>query len=217
MVDAVLVPAIKGAIKANEIGNASPYVLSYAKLGTSGASFGDCQGDTNSNSTARATLLKALQANDTDTGAATRIMTAVSRPCPNGNPLSPDDTSTANEALSCDGGRALVDAMDDTLMNVVMAGLDTCITAANTVGQTIDSQALLYIALWVNMTGPPTTLKDWLSGTRQENLGPPAGAVVTVRGIQTYLKATKYFSNYPSHFAHIQQSVNAAVPLLPSA
>ena len=138
MVDAVLVPAIKGAIKSNEIGNASPYVLSYAKLGTSGASFGDCQGDTNSNATARATLLKALQANDTETGAATRIMTAVSRPCPNGNPLSSGDTSTANGALSCDGGRALVDAMDDTLMNVVIAGLDTCITAANTVGQTIE-------------------------------------------------------------------------------
>jgi hypothetical protein len=40
---------------------------------------------------------------------------------------------------------------------------------------------------------------------------------VTVPGIQTYLKATKYFSEYPDHFAHIQQSVNAAVPLLPSA
>jgi hypothetical protein len=121
---------------------------------------------------------------------------AVSRPCPKGNPLSADDTSTANGALSCDGGRALVDAMDDTLMDVVTAGLNTCITAANTVGQTIELQALLYIALWVNMTGPPTTLRDWLSGTRQESLDPPAGPVVTVQGIQAYLKATKYFSDY---------------------
>jgi hypothetical protein len=32
MVDAVLVPAIKGGINANEICNGSPYVPSYARL-----------------------------------------------------------------------------------------------------------------------------------------------------------------------------------------
>src|SRR5580692_9484759 len=102
-----LVAAIKLAIKENELGSASPYVLSYAMLGASGASFGIFQGDTNVNHTARATLLKALQANGTDADAITRIMAAVSQPCPNGNPLSPDDTIAANAALSSDGGKAL--------------------------------------------------------------------------------------------------------------
>ena len=65
MVDTALIPAITAAIKTNEIGNASPYALSYAELGASGASFGIFQGDTNVNHTARATLLQALQANNT--------------------------------------------------------------------------------------------------------------------------------------------------------
>ena len=55
MVDATLVPAIKAAIKQNELGDASPYMLSYACLGASGASFGIFQGDTNVNHVARET------------------------------------------------------------------------------------------------------------------------------------------------------------------
>jgi len=217
VVDTALVPAIRGAIKANELGNASPYALSYAHLGASGASFGIFQGDTNVNHTARATLLQALQANGTDADAITRIMAAVSQPCPNGNPLSPDDTTAANAALSCDGGRALADAMDNTLLNVVLGELDSCIAAANTRNQTIDPQALLYIALWVNMTGAPDTLNKWLSGTQEVGLAPPVGPVVTPQNLQNYLQANVYFRLHPRNFVHMQDSVNAAVPLLPSA
>jgi hypothetical protein len=217
MVDTALVPAIKSAIKANEIGDASPYVLSYARLGASGASFGIFQGDTNVNHTARATLLKALQANGTDADAVTRIMAAVSQPCPNGNPLSPDDTIAANAALSSDGGQALVDAMDATLLNVVLGELDSCIAAANTRTQTIDPEALLYIALWVNMTGAPDTLDKWLSGTQEVGLAPPVGPVVTPQNLQNYLQANVYFRLHPRNFVHMQDSVNIAVPLLPSA
>ena len=62
MVDMALIPAIKEAIKQNEIGDASPFQLSYARLGASGASIGVFQGDTNVSHTARATLAAALRA-----------------------------------------------------------------------------------------------------------------------------------------------------------
>lgn len=217
MVDTTLVPAIRGAIKENELGNASPYALSYARLGASGASFGIFQGDTNVNHTARATLLRALQANATDAGATGRIMAAVSQPCPNGNPLSAEDSAAADQALSCDAGRALVDAMDDTLLNVVLGELDSCIAAAATRKQTIDAQALLYIALWVNMTGAPDTLNKWLSGTQEVGLAPPVGPVVTPQNLQNYLQANTYFRLHPRNFVHMQDSVAAALPLLPAA
>jgi hypothetical protein len=217
MVDTALVPAITVAIKTNEIGDASPYVLSYAELGASGASFGIFQGDTNVNHTARATLLQALRANNADPDAITRIIAAVSQPCPNGNPLSPEDTLTANDALSCDGGKALVDAMDNTLLNIVLSELDSCIAAARVRTHTIDPQALLYIALWVNMTGAPDTLNKWLSGTQEVGLAPPVGPVVTPQNLQNYLQANTYFRLHPRNFAHMQDSVNTAVPLLPSA
>ena len=62
MVDTALFPAIRAAIKQNELGNASPYCLSYARLGQSGASFGIFQGDTNVNPLARSTLTDVLNA-----------------------------------------------------------------------------------------------------------------------------------------------------------
>jgi len=217
MVDTTLVRPIRGAIKENELGNISPYRLSYARLGASGASFGIFQGDTNVNHTARATLLSALQAANTDADAVARIMAAVSHPCPNANPLSADDSAAADAALSCVGGRALVDAMDDTLLSVVLGELDGCIAAAATRNQTIDPQALLYIALWVNMTGAPDTLNKWLSGTQELGLAPPVGPVVTPQNLQNYLQANVYFRLHPRNFVHMQDSVTAAVPLLPAA
>jgi len=217
MVDTALIPAIRGAIKANELGDASPYALSYAQLGASGASFGIFQGDTNVNHTARATLLQALQNNATAADAVTRVMAAVSQPCPNGNPLSPDDTTAANAALSCPDGQTRVDTMDDTLLNVVLGELDSCTAAAATRNQTIDPQAQLYIALWVNMTGAPDTLNKWLSGTQEVGLAPPVGPVVTPQNLQNYLRANVYFQMHPRNFVHMQDSVNQAVPLLPAA
>ena len=214
---ATLVAAIKGAIKENELGHASPYALTYARLGASGASFGIFQGDTNVNHTARATLLRALQASNTNTDAISRIMAAVGQPCPNGDPLAPDDGAAANAALSCDGGRALVDAMDDTLLSVVLDELDSCIAAAATRTMTIDFQALLYIALWVNMTGTPDALKKWLSGTQEAGLAPPTGPVVTPQNLQNYLHANTYFRLHPRNFVHMQDAVNAVAPLLLAA
>jgi len=216
MVDTALIPAVKVAIQQNELGNASPYCLSYACLGASGASFGIFQGDTNVNHVARDTLRQALQTAGVADDACDRIIAAVSRPCPNGNPLSQDDTTLANGALASAAGKAMVDAMDGRLLQVVLGELDTCIAAAATRQQTIDSVALLYIALWVNMTGAPDTLNKWLSGTQEVGLVPPVGPTVTQQNMENYLQANTYFRLHPRNFVHMQDSVQVAVPSLPA-
>jgi hypothetical protein len=216
MVDTALVPAVREAIKQNELGNQSPYQLSYARLGASGASFGIFQGDTNVNHVARATLLRALQGANADGAAVARIMAAVSQPCPNGDPLTSADSAIANQALSSPAGRALVDGMDASLLQVVLGELDSCIAAAATArGHTIEGAALLCIALWVNMTGAPDTLNKWLGGTQEVGLAPPTGPVVTRHNLESYLQANTYFRLHPRNFVHLQDSVNAALPLLP--
>jgi len=215
MVDTALIPAIKEAIKQNEIGNASQYELSYARLGTSGASFGVFQGDTNVSHVARATLAAALRARGADEGTVARILGLVGQSCPNGNPLSPEDTDLANAALSSSDGRKLVDQMDDGLLQIVLHGVDSCIAAAQTRSLTIDGIAILYIALWVNMTGPPNMLSRLLSGTPELGVPPPSGPRVSQHDIESYLHATKFFVLHPRNFVHLQESVQAAIPLLP--
>ena len=217
MVDATLVPAIREAVKQNELGLASPYVLSYAKLGASGASFGIFQGDTNVNDTARTVLRQVLQAGGADADTSNRILAALSQACPNGSPLSDEDAALVDGALSSAAGRALVDGMDSTLLNLVLEELDSCIDAAATRDQTIAGEALLYIALWVNMTGTPTTLNKWLSGIEEVGIGSPAGPITTAQDIRSYLQANKYFQLHPKNFTHMQASVTAAAPLLPVA
>ena len=110
MVDTNTVPALKLAIKQNEVGNSSPYCLTYARMGTSGASFGIFQGDTNVNQTARNTLRQVLQKAGVSSNDCNRIIAGVSQPCPNGNPLSAADTTSANNALAANTD--LVDGMD---------------------------------------------------------------------------------------------------------
>lgn len=216
MVASALRPAIKEAIKQNEIGNASPYELSYARLGVSGASFGVFQGDTNVSHVARATLGDALTANGTGDDAVTRILGLVGRPCPNGNPLTAEDTALANGALSSPAGRQMVDQMDNQLLAVVLSEVDTCIAGAATRNLSLDPAALLYIALWVNMTGPPGTLARWLSGNPELGLSPPPGPVVTRQNLESYLHSSKFFMIHPKNFVHMQQSVDVAIPLLPA-
>jgi hypothetical protein len=216
MVDPSLVPAIREAIKQNEIGNASPYCLSYACLGASGASFGIFQGDTNVNHVARSTLMQVIQAAGTTADTIARIVAAVSQPCPRGNPLSSADTDIANSALSSPAGQIVVDQMDATLLQIVLGELDTSIASASSRNQSIEPAALLYIALWVNMTGAPDTLNKWLAGTQEVGLAPPVGRVVTQQNLQNYLHANTYFLLHPKNFVHLQDSVQAAIPLLPA-
>jgi hypothetical protein len=216
MVDTSLYPAIREAIKQNEIGNASPYMLSYARLGESGASFGIFQGDTHVNATARDVLRQVLEAAGADAVTVGRIGTALDAALPHGSPLSPADNTLANDALASARGKALVDAMDTTLLNVVLGYLDRCNAAAAKKGWVIAPVALLYIALWVNMTGAPDTLCKWLGGTSVMGLAPPAGPTVTQANLETYLQATSYFHAHPQNFKHMHDSVMAGAKLLPA-
>ena len=186
-------------------------------MGTSGASFGVFQGDTNVSPTARATLAAALRVRGADEATLTRILGLVSQPCPNGDPLSAEDADLANAALSSSDGRQLVDHMDDGLLQIVLHGVDACIAAAQRQTFTIDPVAILYIALWLNMTGPPNVLSQWLSGTPQLGMPSPAGPVVTRHDIEGYLHSTRFFVLHPKNFIHLQQSVQAAIPKLPRA
>jgi hypothetical protein len=217
MVESNLIPAIKEAVKQNEIGNQSPYKLSYARLGVSGASFGVFQGDTNVSDTARQTLRKALQADGASDTTIARIMSLVSQRLPNGNPLSPDDTEIADTALSSETGRALVDAMDNGLFMIVIRDLNACTAAAQTNHCSIEPIALLYMAVWVNMTGPPTILTKFLAGNSEIGVLPPVGPTVTTQDMQTYLHASRYFILHPRNFLHLQESVETAEALLPHA
>jgi hypothetical protein len=215
MVDDTYVPAIKKAIQTNELGSASPYQLCFARKGASGASFGVFQGDTNVNPTARSTLMKVLAAAQADQATCSRILAALSQPCPNGDPLSGADAALVNNALSSPPGRALVDGMDSELLTTVLGELDGCLSAAARADHTIQPEALLYMALWVNMTGAPTTLMAWLSGATEVGLPPPIGPAVTALDIENYLHANTYFRRYPQNFLHMQESVNSALGLLP--
>jgi hypothetical protein len=217
VVEADLVPAVRAAIQYNELGAASPYSLSYACLGASGASFGIFQGDTNVNHAARVALLQALQANGVAADACDRIIAAVSRPCPNGNPLSAGDTQLANAALAAPSGRALVDALDGGLLEIVLGEVDSSVAAAAAQSFTIDPAAQLYIALWVNMTGAPTTLNAWLGGSVELGLGPPEGPVVMQADLQMYLQGSVFFRLHPQNFIHMQSAVQVGAALLPGA
>src|SRR5689334_11117998 len=119
MVNPNLLPALRETIRQNEIGSGSPYCLSFAKLGKSGASFGFMQGDTNVNDLARRSLARALEAANLDEASVSRLIAALSRPLPGGNPLSPEDTERVDAALSSEVGRDIVDAMDSQLFGAV--------------------------------------------------------------------------------------------------
>jgi hypothetical protein len=107
--------------------------------------------------------------------------------------------------------------MDATSLQIVLGELDASIAAAATRNLNIDPVALLYIALWVNMTGAPTTLNRWLGGTQELGLVPPAGPVITQQNLQNYLHANTYFLLHPKNFVHMQDSVQAGAALLPVA
>jgi hypothetical protein len=214
MPDPTLLPAIRAALRYNELGGASPYVLSYACLGQSGASFGVFQADTNTNETAREAVRAALWAAGMDQGHCHDIVVALSQRCPNGSPLSRDDAAAVDAALSSPAGRTLVDFMDESTLQIVLGELNTSVAAAATGGMAIDDEAQLYIALWVNMTGAPDTLNRWLSGTNELGDEPPAGPTVTAADVAGYLRHSVFFRLHPRNFAHMRDSVNQALPLL---
>lgn len=217
MFSALQTGAVKAAIAANELGKASPYALSFAKLGSSGASFGVFQGDMHANPAIRTVLQQVLHAAAMDAAAVTRIVGTLSAPCPNGNPLSPQDALHVNDALASPAGSALVDAMDAQLLQTVLTHIQQAVEAAAIHKWTIADVALLYIALWTNMTGAPGQLCAWIGGQTISGVAPPHGPVVAENDLQTYLAAQSYFQQRPANFIHFKQSVAAGAALFQPA
>jgi hypothetical protein len=214
MPDPSLKPGIRTALRLNEIGDASPYRLSFAGKGKSGASFGFMQGDM---AAGQPEVLKAfrdaLAAAGSPSGTVEGLVKRLSVHLV-GNPLSAAETKAVNDALLA--GRAVVDAMDETILGKVYADLDTCIAKASGAGRSIAPKAALYMALWINMTGHPTKLLVWLAGG-DPGLRvhvPPPPATVDGPAIEAYLRATDYFSENPGNFPHMMQSVAAGVTAL---
>src|SRR5579862_2200810 len=153
--------AIAAALKLHEIGHGDPYRLSFASKGNSGASFGSMQGDLSVQPLARDTLRSALLEAQVPSSKIDQIIATLSHPAIT-NPLSAEDDATVTAALSSPAGRRLVDTMDNQILSEVIDAVDECIAAAETTGHEIEPKATIYIALWINMTGAPTTLKQWL-------------------------------------------------------
>jgi hypothetical protein len=205
--------AILTALRMNEIGDASPYQLSFAGKGKSGASFGAMQGDLAAKQqVVENTFHDVLEAAGFDPAEIQNFLTVLSVPRIT-NPLSMADTKRINDALN--NSRSLVDAMDRNILAGVLAGVDQCIGAASGAGRHVEAKALIYMALWINMSGPPSKLLTWLAGGDPGMLGAPVlGAAVTASNMENYLRATRYFHENPGNLPHILQSAAAGAQKL---
>jgi len=212
MPNAALKPALMRALKVHEIGrNGDPYEISFAILGRSGASFGAMQGDlAKGGAFVRQTLRDVLKAQAVPAATIDAIMRKLSVPL-TGDPLSHAEGALVDQALHKE--TAKVDAMDERIAAEAFEGLDDCVEAARRSGRGIDPRVQLYIAMWINMTGKPTTLKDWLGGSPARTAAP--GNPVSVADIERYLHTTKHYSEHPRNFRHLQESVAEGAALLP--
>jgi hypothetical protein len=196
MTDPAMLPAIRAAIKANEIGAGDPYALSFAKKDDSGASFGIFQNDTAANSQALDTLKSILQTAGLPAGQVQRIIGLVSKPCPT-DPLRADDEAAADAALRSDAGKQAVDALDDKSLTVVCGYLDQAVQSSV---YPVEGEAQLGICMWCNMTGAPTTLLTWLGGSSVEEAGgtvDPPGNPVGFDDLTRLLNNANFFCTEP--------------------
>ncbi len=216
MLDDAIKPAIRTALRLHEIGDASPYKLFFAGKGKSGGSFGFMQGDlAGGQPIVVSTFRAAMGAAGVGADKAQAIQGSLCVHCIE-NPLDGADTALVDGALSADGGRPLVDAMDEQILGGVYGGLERCLDAAAAAGRTIETKALLYLAMWINMTGPPSTVVQWLSG-RPVTLARPVGAAgpdVDGAAMENYLRATNYYSENPQNFPHAMQCAAAGMAVL---
>jgi hypothetical protein len=216
MVDDTLKPALRAALRCNEIGDRTPYEISFAAKGNSGASFGFMQGDMAVQPIARDTFRAAMAAAGIAQSRIDVWVTKLSQHVAH-NPLSASDTNEIDAALKAHS--ALVDAMDEKIITGVYNSLDKCADAAADGGCTIRPAALIYMALWINMTGAPTSLLKWLSGDDPglEAPIPPAAPAVDEAKIQKYLGATKYFRQNPKNLKNFTSCAKKGATLLPAA
>jgi hypothetical protein len=208
-------PALRRALQVHEIGDKSPYQLFFAAKGKSGASFGFMQGDLAAQQpivqrTFHQCLSESGFTEDEINSLARRLSVHLIR-----NPLSREETERVNGALNAH--RGLVDAMDDSILTGVYSGLDKCLATAANAHRTIQPLAQLYIAMWINMSGPPSKMLRWLAGDDPQLGVPvqPPGQQVDADAVQAYLKATSYYRENPRNFAHLQESANAGAKQLP--
>lgn len=214
MPDEALKPGIRIALRLHEIGDTSPYQLSFAGKGKSGASFGFMQGDL---AAGQPEVVRTFRQALADAGLpAPDIADLVRRLSVHliANPLTAAETRRVNDALL--GARAQVDAMDETILGVVYGGVDRCIQHAGRAGRAIAPKAVIYMALWINMTGAPSKLLTWLDGGDPglRTPVPELGATVEGPAMEAYLRATDYFTENPGNLPHMMQSAAAGVAAL---
>jgi hypothetical protein len=213
MLDEDLKPAVRAALRMHEIGSATPYQIMFAGKGASGGSFGFMQGDLAAGPAHVKTTFRALLAAASVPLPKAQAMEALVAVHCVENPLNATDTRTVNAAMASSAGRGLVDGMDETLLGSIYAGLEACQAAADTKGRAIEPQALVYLAMWINMTGAPSMVLNWLSG-KPVNLARPAprlGATVDGPAMEAYLQATSYYVANPRNFPHMVESAAAGM------
>jgi hypothetical protein len=199
--------AILTGIRMNEIGNGSPYKLYFATKGSSGASFGATQGDLAAGQPiVTQTFHDCLAAAGFSVAEIQGFISTLSVHLIS-DPLSAADEQRINAALL--NGKSLVDNMDQQIMAGIYSDVDKCISAASSAGRHIDPIALIYMALWINMSGPPTSLLLWLKGQDPGMAVPALGPAVTEQDMQGYLKATSYFRANTGNLPHIVTSAEA--------
>lgn len=212
-------PGLRTAMRLHEIGDKSPYQLFFAGKGKSGASFGFMQGDLAAGQAeVKATFRAVLADAGVPKGKATTLEAALSVHVIS-NPLSTADTKLVNAALASAQGRAKVDTMDEGILADIYRHLDKCLATAEAAGRVIEPKAQLYIAMWINMTGPPSTLLNWLAGksVSMSKPIPKAGPTVTGEAMETYLGATAYYTENPGNMPHLLHCAAAGVAAMSSA
>jgi hypothetical protein len=209
-------PALRRALQVHEIGDKTPYQLFFARKANSGASFGFMQGDLAAGQVVVQKTFHDCLAGENIPGDKIRDLTRRLSGHLTDNPLGAADNELVTNALKAQS--ALVDEMDMAILGDVLDGLDDCIAEAVKAGRSISPKAQLYIAMWINMSGPPDKILDWIAG-RDAGLRrpvPPPGEEIDVSAIEGYLKATKYYIENERNFSHLQQSAAAGAALLPA-
>lgn len=216
MVDPVIKPAMCEAVELHEGGSAAAYEIGFAKKGESGASFGRMQGDlAKGPAVVKSTFRKVLTAAGVEPAEIDALLALLGKPLKT-SPLSATQEATINAALSSTEGQKLVDAMDDELTEITYRRVDKCLTAAAKHGRTITPKAQCYIAMWSNMTGEPDMLAGWLEGIPPPLFTvPPAEQEVDGAALETYLSATKYYTEHPQNMKHLRDCAAKGVEELP--
>jgi hypothetical protein len=135
------------------------------------------------------------------------------------NPLNGAERQLINDALTASRGRELVDMMDAAIFANVRQDLGRCIAKAEASGQRIAPEAQIQMLLWINMTGPPDILLNWVSGN--DVRFPDSGRVVTkpsqtidAQEMERYLRATKFFVENPRNLDNFRTAVQKGTELL---